>query len=80
MTEMGILNGIDYDALSGAARAFDTALQALNLAMTDHRGDVYLQRQAREHVWTSYWALRAAANDSPKPQPKSDESERTNDG
>lgn len=57
---------IDYDALTSAADRFRFSLEVLELARVDHPNDRYLQGQAREHVWQSYWDLRAAADDSPK--------------
>lgn len=56
----------DYNEMATAVRELQTALAALDLAMTKHAGDKYLQGQAREHVWLMYWKLRAAAGDSPK--------------
>lgn len=53
-------------ALTKATEELRIALKALDLAKTEHPKDTYLQGQAREHVWKSYWAVRAAAGDSPK--------------
>lgn len=55
----------EVQRLKVATDVLRLALIADDLARTDHPKDTYLQGQAREHVWKSYWELRAAAGDPP---------------